>query len=183
MRVHLAYGKEGLNFNLPDDLHIDVVEPKYEPGLADQKAAVAEALDRPIGSRPLAERVGEGAEVVLFNATGTHRPNSEGELVTILGEQIARDYPIVQNDSSDEGSHVRIGTTSRGNVVSLHREFLDCELKILTGFIEPHFFAGFSGGGKAVMPGLAQLETIQRNHGAAHIDNDQARWGGIYPGG
>jgi lactate racemase len=208
MQVHLAYGKEGLEFALPDNLKIDVVEPKYQPGLADQMGAVADALRRPIGTRPLAERVGKGvkvgivfsditratpyhimlppllkilaerqAEVVLFNATGTHRPNSEEELATILGEEIVRSYPVVQNDSSDEESHTQIGTTSRGNEVFLHREFLACDLKILTGFIEPHFFAGFSGGGKAMMPGLAQLQTIQSNHGAANMDDDRARWG------
>lgn len=64
-----------------------------------------------------------------------------------------------------------------GNDVWILQEFLRCDVKILTGFIEPHFFAGFSGGGKAVMPGLSTLETIMRNHSTANIDHPRARWG------
>jgi nickel-dependent lactate racemase len=61
-----------------------------------------------------------------------------------------------------------------GNEIWIHQEYLRCDVRILTGFIEPHFFAGFSGGGKAVMPGLALLETILRNHHARNIDHPNA---------
>ncbi len=208
MKATLTYGKGDLKITLPDELQIDVIEPKYEPGLPDQMAAVADSLELPCSSAPLRERVQEGsrtavifsdisratpyhvmlppllevlkerkAEVTFFNATGTHRTNTRDELISILGEEIVDTYPIVQNDCTDESTHRYVGTTSRGNEVRILSEFLDHDVKVLTGFIEPHFFAGISGGGKSIMPGLAQLSTIQFNHGATHIDDAEARWG------
>jgi nickel-dependent lactate racemase len=84
---------------------------------------------------------------------------------------------VVQNDARKEADHVPVGRTRSGNEIRLHRELLDCDLKILTGFIEPHFFAGFSGGGKAVMPGMAALPTILHNHSAANMDHPRSTWG------
>jgi nickel-dependent lactate racemase len=69
------------------------------------------------------------------------------------------------------------GNTSSGNKIYLNAELAACDLKILTGFIEPHFFMGFSGGGKAVMPGMAYLDTIRHNHSISMLENDNARWG------
>jgi len=116
-------------------------------------------------------------QIVLFNATGTHRPNTDAELREMLGGDIVDRFRIVQNDARDGESHVTVGTTSRGNTIRLHREFVACDAHILTGFIEPHFFAGFSGGGKAVMPGLAALDTIMTNHSPANMDDPRASWG------
>lgn len=116
-------------------------------------------------------------QILLFNATGTHRSNTDSELTEMLGQEIAKSYRIIQNDALDEDSHVLVGTTRNENDVLIHREFMDCDIRILTGFIEPHFFAGFSGGGKAVMPGLSTLGTIMRNHSAKYIDSPFARWG------
>jgi nickel-dependent lactate racemase len=115
--------------------------------------------------------------VTLFNATGTHRLNTKEELAGMLGKRIVDEYRIVQNDARARGIHERVGTTRGGNEILIHKDFLACSFKILTGFIEPHFFAGFSGGGKAVMPGLAELGTVMRNHGARNIDNPNASWG------
>jgi nickel-dependent lactate racemase len=70
-----------------------------------------------------------------------------------------------------------VGTTKDANDIWIHKDFVKCDVRILTGFIEPHFFAGFSGGGKAVMPGLALLETVLRNHTAKNVDNPMANWG------
>jgi len=116
-------------------------------------------------------------QISLFNGTGTHRVNTEGELRTMLGAPVADRYRIVQNDARDRSTHILVGTTSMGNDVWLNRAFVECDVRILTGFIEPHFFAGFSGGGKAVMPGLAHLDTVLQNHNAAHMDSPRARWG------
>jgi len=117
------------------------------------------------------------AQITLFNATGTHRPNTDAELCQMLGAEVVRRFRIVQNDARAEGEHIFVGETSSGNAIWLLREFVECDVHILTGFIEPHFFAGFSGGGKAIMPGLARLDTIMHNHRAAHIDDPRARWG------
>jgi lactate racemase len=116
-------------------------------------------------------------QITLFNATGTHRANTVEELRIMLGNNVIDNYRIVQNDAYAKGSHVQVGTTSSGNEVWIHKEFMEANVRILTGFVEPHFFAGFSGGGKAVMPGLALLETIMRNHNADNIDHPKATWG------
>lgn len=115
--------------------------------------------------------------IVLLVATGTHRANTEAELRGMLGDQIVNRYRIVQNDSSDSPSHALVGTTRGGNDIRIHSEYLKCDLRILTGFIEPHLFAGFSGGAKAVMPGLASLSSVLDNHSPANIDHPKARWG------
>jgi nickel-dependent lactate racemase len=115
--------------------------------------------------------------ITIFVATGTHRPCTPAELDALLGPEVADRFRVVQNDAGDRSSHALAGTTRGGNAVWIHRDVLACDLRILTGFIEPHFFAGFSGGGKAVMPGMALLETVLRNHSPAHIGHPQATWG------
>jgi nickel-dependent lactate racemase len=209
MKIKLAYGKMGLEINLPDDVSVTVVEPEYVDGLPDQAGAVRGALRHPIGSLPLkalvkpSDKVGiafsditrptpnhlilpvllgeldhvPNERIVLFNSTGTHRANTEAELRGMLGDEIVDRYRIVQNDASDRDSHVLVGRTTSGNDAWIHREFVECDVRIPSGFIEPHFFAGFSGGGKAIMPGLALLETVMRNHNAKNLDSPLARWG------
>lgn len=118
-----------------------------------------------------------GAEVTLFNALGTHRPNTETELRAMLGDAIFERRRIVQNDTFDPATQVRIGLTSKGHEAWLNAEFMRCDLKVLTGFIEPHLFAGFSGGGKAIMPGMAGQRTVLGNHDAGMVGHPQAIWG------
>jgi nickel-dependent lactate racemase len=119
----------------------------------------------------------ERQNITLFNALGTHRSNTEMELRGMLGDDLVEGYPIIQNDAFDPTTQVRLGTTTQGHEVWLDREFVACDVRILTGFIEPHFFAGFSGGGKAVMPGMAGLQTILGNHDARMIGDPNANWG------
>ncbi len=116
-------------------------------------------------------------KITLFNATGTHRANTDEELRTMLGDAVVDTCRIVQNDAGDRDSHILVGTTPSGNDVWIHKKFVEADFRLLTGFIEPHFFAGFSGGGKAIMPGLALLETVMRNHGAKNIDHPNSTWG------
>jgi nickel-dependent lactate racemase len=120
------------------------------------------------------------SQIIFFCATGTHRANTDAELRGMLGDRLVDAYRIVQNDAFDQGTQVHLGRTSRGLDIWLNREFLDCDVKILTGFIEPHIFAGFSGGGKAIMPGMAGLPTVLGNHGAEMIAHPQATWGVTY---
>jgi nickel-dependent lactate racemase len=128
------------------------------------------ALLRELGNIP-------DERILLFNATGTHRANTQAELRGMLGDDILKKYRIIQNDAKDRPSHKFVGTTESGNKIWLHKDYLNCNVKILTGFIEPHIFAGFSGGGKAAMPGLALLETVIRNHNVNNIDHPKATWG------
>ena len=134
-------------------------------------------LSSPPGPWAQGPRAGQCEQIVLFNSTGTHRPNTQAELRRMLGDEIVDRYRIVQNDAHDRDSHVLLGRTTSGNDVWIHREFVECDVRIPTGFIEPHFFAGFSGGGKAIMPGLALLETVLRNHSAKNLDSPLACWG------
>ena len=86
-----------------------------------------------------------GVEVVLFNALGTHRRNTEAELRGMVGDAVFERRRIVQNDTFDPSTQVRVGVTSKGHETWLNAELMRCDLKVLTGFIEPHLFAGFSG--------------------------------------
>ena len=115
--------------------------------------------------------------ITLFNALGTHRRNSEAELRAMLGDDPVDGYRIVQNDAFVTETQVFLGTTSRGHPIWINREIAACDVKILTGFIEPHFFAGFSGGGKAIMPGMAGQATVLGNHDAGMIADRHATWG------
>jgi lactate racemase len=209
MQIELAYGKTGLQLELPEVWDISVIEPKYLPGIPDPDAALQQALRKPLGCLPLKERVrpgmrvgivfsditrpaphklilpavlGElegvpGVQVTLFNALGTHRPNTPDELREMLGDELVERYRIVQNDAFDRGTQTHLGATTSGNEVWLNSELVRCELKILTGFIEPHMFAGFSGGGKALLPGMAGQSSVLNNHRASLIADPQAIWG------
>ena len=118
-----------------------------------------------------------GVEVVLFNALGTHRPNTEAELRGMVGDAIFERRRIVQNDTFDPATQILAGVTSKGHETWLNAELMACDLKILTGFIEPHLFAGFSGGGKAIMPGMAGQRTVLGNHDAGMVGHPKAIWG------
>ncbi len=118
-----------------------------------------------------------GLEVTLFNALGTHRPNTEAELRTMLGDAVFERRRIVQNNAFEPATQVRVGLTSKGHETWLNAELVRCDLKILTGFIEPHLFAGFSGGGKALMPGMAGQRTVLGNHDAGMVGHPKAIWG------
>jgi nickel-dependent lactate racemase len=115
--------------------------------------------------------------IVLFDALGTHRQNSIDELRRMIGDDLFEKYRIVQNDAFNRSTQFNLGQTSRGHDIWLNQELLSCDVKILTGFIEPHLFAGYSGGGKAIMPGMAGQETVLGNHDAGMISDPKAIWG------
>lgn len=115
--------------------------------------------------------------IILFNALGTHRVDSDMEIRSMLGDYLTDNFKIVQNNAFDKSTQTLVGTTNAGTGVWINKELMSCDIRILTGFIEPHFFAGFSGGGKAIMPGMAGLDTILGNHNAKNIGNEKASWG------
>jgi nickel-dependent lactate racemase len=116
-------------------------------------------------------------DVVILVATGTHRGNDARELRQMFGDGVADSVRIVNHDARDAGQLAWAGTHGNGVPVWLNRDWLDADIRITTGFVEPHFFAGFSGGPKLVAPGLAGLETVLVLHDAARIGNPRATWG------
>lgn len=116
-------------------------------------------------------------DIVLINTLGTHRPAPASEITELLGEEIASRYKVVQHDCSDPATMAYAGTLSDGQRLFVNKDYLEADLKILTGFIEPHFFAGFSGGGKLVYPGSASLENIKVAHGYKILSDSRSTWG------
>ena len=116
------------------------------------------------------------ADVVLLVATGTHRGNSDDELRTMLGAELFERVRTVNHDARDRDSLVYLGERGNGVPVWLNRLWVEADVRVTTGFVEPHFFAGFSGGPKLVAPGLAGLETVLVLHDASRIADPRATW-------
>lgn len=102
--------------------------------------------------------------IKLFVAVGTHVPMPPAEFPSILPEAVFERYPVISHDASDDTNLVHLGNTSRGTPVWVNKEFHNSDLKIVVGNIEPHYFAGFSGGVKSAAIGLTGTETITQNH-------------------
>jgi nickel-dependent lactate racemase len=115
--------------------------------------------------------------IALLVATGTHRAVTAEELDGMLGPEVARGYEVVNHSAFEQQGVRHIADTPNGIPVSLNRRWLDSDFRITTGFVEPHFFAGFSGGPKMVAPGLAGFDTIMGLHGASMIGHPNATWG------
>ena len=116
-------------------------------------------------------------EITLLVATGFHRPSSAGELEAKLGSEIYHRERIVIHDSRDAGSNVDVGVLPSGARCVIDRTAADAELLVAEGFIEPHFFAGFSGGRKSVLPGICDQVTVLGNHCSQFIASPCARTG------
>ena len=145
---------------------------------------IASDHTRPVPSRvlvpPMLEAVRRGnpdARITILIATGCHRGTTKEELVEKFGPEIVERERIVIHDCADEASLVTIGTLPSGGLLRLNRLAVEADLLISEGFIEPHFFAGFSGGRKSVLPGIASRETVYWNHNAAFIADPNARTG------
>ncbi len=208
MKVHLPYGRQGLEVALPEQAQ--VLLPERVPAVARPEEAVRQALRQPIGSPPLAELVQPAhtvaivfsditrptpnhillpailselaargvleEKVALVNATGMHRPNTREELIAMLGQEIVDRYRIVQHDARDKGQQAFLSKNERGAEIWINGDYMRADVRILTGFVEPHLFAGYSGGGKAVLPGIAGAEIIMSNHGGPMLAHPKATW-------
>jgi lactate racemase len=115
-------------------------------------------------------------DVTLLVATGTHRGNTETELRAMLGDEIVDTVRVINHDCRDPEMLSWCGTHGAGVPVWLNRHWVEADARITTGFVEPHFFAGFSGGPKLVAPGLAGLDTVLTLHDAARIGSESATW-------
>lgn len=129
--------------------------------------------------RPLVERL-EGAgvprgSVTVLVATGLHRPNLGDELAEVVGDPWVLDrVRVVNHDARDDAAHVDLGRTRRGTPIRLDRRFVEAEVRIATGLVEPHFMAGYSGGRKVIAPGIAHAETITTFHNHRFMSDPRA---------
>ena len=119
----------------------------------------------------------DAGDVVILVATGTHRGNTEQELRRMLGNDVVDHVRVVNHDARDDASLVWLGRHGNDVPVWLNRLWTEADVRVTTGFVEPHFFAGFSGGPKLAVPGLAGLETVLTLHDAARIGHPSATWG------
>ena len=156
----------------------DLVRP------TDSVAIVISDITRPVPNRtlipPILETLAAAGvprdRVVIVNGTGMHRANSRDELAIMLGEEVVDNYRIINHDARDRSTLVYLPANGRSAEVRVNRDYLEADLKILTGFIEPHIFAGYSGGGKAILPGICGAETILSNHSFAFLADPNATW-------
>jgi nickel-dependent lactate racemase len=208
MRVHLQYGTTGLDVDLPGR-HVDVVAPRFVPGLPDEQMAFLAAVRAPLDAAPLAETVkatdrvaivipditrplptdrllpwvlAELAHVPLdritiVNGTGSHRVNTPAELAAMVGPGVSGRVRIVNHDSHDPATLVEVGTGIDGQPVRFNRTYAEADRRLVLGFIEPHFMAGFSGGYKGVFPAVADIGAIMRYHDARTIGDPRSTWG------
>ena len=117
--------------------------------------------------------------IKILIATGIHRPNLGDELIYLVGEEIAANYTVLNHYAKEKDQQAYLGETSRKTAVWIDKTFVDAELKITTGFIEPHLMAGFSGGRKLVVPGIASLDTVKVMHGPKILESPHSREGVI----
>ncbi len=209
MNVHLQYGKDGVDVEIPS-ANVTVLRPHFVPGLADEAAAFRDAVRRPIGSAPLAELIDAGDRVAIVIAdgtralpsdrllpwifdeighvpthqitvivgTGTHRPNTLEELRAIVGEDVLQRVKVINHNAYDDETMIEV-RPAQGHQPPLkfNRAYVEADKRILVGFIEPHFMAGFSGGYKAIFPGVANLAAIMHYHRAEAIGHPRSTWG------
>ncbi len=206
MHVTLAYGRDGLDLEVPD--LAEVVVPEDPAPLDDEAGAVRDALRSPTSGPALEDLIRPGERVVvvfpditrpmpnttvlppllaelaragagpgrveLICATGTHRPATPEELAVLVGSDIVAGYRIHQH-RSDDADHISVGEVD-GVPVLLDRRYVEVDRRILTGFVEPHFFAGWSGGPKGACPGLAATTTILEAHSPERIADPRSTW-------
>jgi hypothetical protein len=208
MKVHLQYGHDGLDVEIPSS-RVQVIQPAFVPGLADEAAAFTAAVRAPLGGRPLRECVAAhervaivipditrplptdrllpwlfaelghvpAKNIVIINGTGSHRVNTPDELRTMIGAQVLTRYRVINHDAHDPATLLPVGTTRDGLPVAMARDYVEADRRIVLGFIEPHFMAGFSGGYKGVFPAVADIASIMHYHRAAAIGHPKSTWG------
>ena len=143
---------------------------------SDHTRPVPSAITLPI----LLEEIRKGnpdADITILIATGFHRPTTKEEMISKFGKEIVENEKIVNHISSKDEDMVDLGTLPSGGKLLINKIAVDCDLLISEGFIEPHFFAGFSGGRKSILPGVASQKTVFANHCSKFIASDYSRTG------
>jgi nickel-dependent lactate racemase len=144
--------------------------------ICDITRPVPNGLVLPIMIRQLLEAGLRAERITVLVATGLHRPNEGDELAEVVGDQWVLETVAVENHfARDRAAHVDLGVTpTRGTRVLLDRRFVEADLRIATGLVEPHFMAGYSGGRKVIAPGIAGMETITTFHSAHFMEHPGA---------
>jgi nickel-dependent lactate racemase len=205
--VELPYGDAFITAAVPSGNISAVVGGRHLPGLGDEAAAIREALAAPVGCPGLRDSVKGGDRVVVITtdntrhcpddrilpvmlaelekkvprenitvmvALGLHPPLTRGELAGKLGEEIIANYRVVNHDPEQT---VSLGKTSFGTPVEVNKVVAGADFRISTGFIVPHFFAGFSGGRKSIAPGVSSAAAIRYNHSYEMVAHPGSRAG------
>ncbi|GGB42364.1 nickel-dependent lactate racemase [Fictibacillus barbaricus] len=209
MKTTLLYGNDGLELNLPDNAflvepkNLPGLEDDKEAVMnalknpigsaplkeivksTDTVAIVISDITRPTPNHKLVPWLIEELDhvphenFVIINGTGTHRDQTQEEFVQMLGEWVVNNIRIINNHCHEKETLVNLGESKFGCDVYLNKDYVEADFRIVTGFIEPHFFAGFSGGPKGIMPGIAGIETIMTFHNARMIGDPRATWGNM----
>ncbi|MDB0440561.1 lactate racemization operon protein LarA [Clostridioides difficile] len=143
---------------------------------SDHTRPVPSKVTMPILLRRM-RKVNPQIDVKIIVATGFHRPSTREELVYKMGEEIVDNEEIIMHISTDDEAMCKLGVLPSGGDLYINKLAYEAELLVAEGFIEPHFFAGFSGGRKSVLPGIASAKTIMYNHCSDFIDSDNSRTG------
>ena len=151
----------------------------------DSACIVISDITRPVPNQvilpPILETLDQSGisreKITILIATGIHRPNEGKELEEMVGRSIMDSYRIVNHFSQQSESHAFLGNTHKGTPVYIDKTYLSADLKIITGLIEPHLMAGYSGGRKAICPGLASIETMKVMHGPELMEHPKSAVG------
>ncbi|MFC4801498.1 nickel-dependent lactate racemase [Neobacillus sp. GCM10023253] len=209
MKTNLLYGQTGMDIEVPDHSFIvepkdlPAMENEVEaikqalrnpigtPPLkkmvkaTDTVAIIISDITRPTPNHILVPMLIEELNhvplenFVVINGTGTHRDQTREEFVQMLGDWVVDNIRIINNNCHDKSTQVNLGKSKFGCDVYLNKDYVEADFRIVTGFIEPHFFAGFSGGPKGIMPGIAGIDTIMTFHNARMIGDPLATWGNM----
>lgn len=211
MKLEIPYYHDKVTIDVEDDRIKAVLKPQQqERAMLSEPQIVAEALENPIGSQPLADlaagksnilvitsdhtrpvpsritmplllseirRKNPDANIRILIATGFHRQTTSVERIDKFGDEICAKEDIIVHDAFDEKQMVYKGLLPSGGELWLNSLADWADLIVAEGFIEPHFFAGFSGGRKSILPGICSAKTIMYNHNAGFIVNPCARTG------
>jgi nickel-dependent lactate racemase len=202
---HFPYGDSFLKANIPTANIACVLETRDIAGIENEYEAIKESLRHPIASTPLSDLIKPEDEAVILVtdntrpcpedrllppilaeleqkvarenitiiiALGLHPPLDKEAQIKKLGREIVENYRVLNHDLNDV---VNIGTTSRGTPVDINRRVIEADFCLSTGFIEPHFFAGFSGGRKSIAPGVFGVRSAYKNHGYEMLEHPLAR--------
>jgi nickel-dependent lactate racemase len=165
--VWLPYNKTEVCARIPTRNLLGIIEPKEKPGVPDPEAEVLRSLNNPVNSKPPRELVDTTSKVAIVVDDYTRAAPSTilipPLIREILGDELLTRVRTVSHDYLAK-DHVYVGTTKYGTKVSVNKVFANADVRILTGDIEMHYFAGYGGGRKSLLPGICSAEAIQSNH-------------------